>query len=162
MSGYKALIGKAAPPFKLKNYDGNDYDVKPGEKGIPLVIFFYPQAGSFGCTRQACQFRDAVAEKMNFSADKVEIIGVSPDPVDKQEAFVTKEKLTYPVLSDVSKSVAGLYGVGRGMWGIAAIARVTFVIDKKGIVRDAFEGTMNFGAHATFVEKWLETLKSEA
>ena len=48
MSGYKALIGKAAPPFKLKNYDGNDYDVKPGEKGIPLVIFFYPQAGE--CT----------------------------------------------------------------------------------------------------------------
>jgi peroxiredoxin Q/BCP len=81
MSGYKGLIGKAAPQFKLKNYDGHDYDVKPGEKGIPLVIFFYPEAGeytsipdrtkprhsskpgSFGCTREACQFRDAVAGK---------------------------------------------------------------------------------------------------
>jgi peroxiredoxin Q/BCP len=133
MSKYKALIGKAAPQFKLKNYDGSDYDVKPGEKGIPMVIFFYPQAGectsiwadqeiddyqnsgSTGCTGEACQFRDAVAgkpqalsshltislttgcqpiEKINFSAENVEIIGISPDPVEKQEAFVTKHKLT--------------------------------------------------------------------
>lgn len=47
MSGYKSLIGKAAPPFKLKNHDGQDYDVKPGETNLPLVIFFYPESGKY-------------------------------------------------------------------------------------------------------------------
>ncbi|KAF9454712.1 peroxiredoxin Q [Macrolepiota fuliginosa MF-IS2] len=160
MSGYKALIGKAAPPFKLKNYDGEDYDVKPGETGLPLAIFFYPESGSYGCTRQACQFRDAIREKVGFSPDKVQIIGISPDPVEKQKTFVEKEKLTYPVLSDESKDIFQLYGIGRGMWGIVQVARVTFVIDQKGIVRDALEGTMNYGAHTKFVEKWLEGVNS--
>jgi peroxiredoxin Q/BCP len=45
MTGYKSMINKKAPPFKLKNYDGEEYDVKPGESGLPLVIFFYPESG---------------------------------------------------------------------------------------------------------------------
>ncbi|KAJ3564565.1 hypothetical protein NP233_g8214 [Leucocoprinus birnbaumii] len=156
MSDYKSLIGKPAPAFKLKNYDGEEYDVSPGKTGLPLVIFFYPESGSFGCTKQACQFRDLVAEKPIFSSDKVQIVGISPDPVEKQKAFVEKEKLTYPVLSDESKETFVSYGIGKGMWGLTQVARVTFVIDKDGIVRDALEGTMNYGAHAKFVEKWLE------
>ncbi|KAF5360469.1 hypothetical protein D9756_004729 [Leucocoprinus leucothites] len=156
MSGFKSLIGKPAPPFKLKNYDGQDYDVSPGKTGLPLVIFFYPESGSYGCTREACQFRDLVAEKATFSPDKVQVIGISPDPVEKQKAFVEKEKLTYPVLSDESKDVFNSYGIGRGMWGLVQVARVTFVIDREGVVRDAVEGTMNYGAHTKFVEKWLE------
>ena len=83
MSNYKSLIGKSAPPFKLKNYDGQDYGVNPGKTGLPLVIFFYPESGqymrctapkvtmcpflintgSYGCTQQACQFRDAVTSE---------------------------------------------------------------------------------------------------
>ncbi len=81
----------------------------------------------------------------------------------------------YPILSDESKEVFELYGIGRGMWGLVKVARVTFVVDREGIVkyvhfenhgygadssinRDALEGTMNYGAHAKFVEDWLRKL----
>jgi peroxiredoxin Q/BCP len=47
MSGYSGMIGKAAPSFKLKNHSGEDYDVKPGETGLPMVIFFYPESGQY-------------------------------------------------------------------------------------------------------------------
>ncbi|KAL9711023.1 hypothetical protein Ac2012v2_005563 [Leucoagaricus gongylophorus] len=155
MSNYKSLIGTSAPSFKLKNHDGQDYEVNPGKTGLPLVIFFYPESGSYGCTQEACQFRNAVAEKVNFSPDKVQVIGISPDPVERQKTFVEKEKLTYPVLSDESKDIFQLYGVGKGMWGLTRVARVTFVIDREGTVKDALEGTMNYGAHMKFVDKWL-------
>ncbi|KXN88244.1 Peroxiredoxin Q, chloroplastic [Leucoagaricus sp. SymC.cos] len=122
MSGYRSLIGKLAPSFKLKNYDGKEYDANAGESGLPLVIFFYPESGSFHCTRQACQFRDAVA------------------------------------VSDLKRRIK--YGIGRGMWGLVQVVRVTFVIDRQGIVGYVVEGTMNYGAHAKFVEKWLETANS--
>lgn len=105
------------------------------------------------------QVKSSSTEKVNFSPEKVQIIGISPDPVEKQKAFVEKEKLTasfipahltlsppsadtrniqYPVLSDESKEVFQLYGIGKGMWGLVQVARVTFVIDQKGIVRCAF------------------------
>lgn len=47
MSNYKSLIGKSAPSFKLKNYDGQDYEVNPGKTDLPLVIFFYPESGQY-------------------------------------------------------------------------------------------------------------------
>lgn len=59
----KALIGKEAPSVTLTNYDGEQYTLKYGAEqgGIPVVVFFYPKAGTYGCTKEACQFRDAVA-----------------------------------------------------------------------------------------------------
>ncbi|PPQ77479.1 hypothetical protein CVT25_011348 [Psilocybe cyanescens] len=158
---YQSLIGKPAPPITLDNYDGQSFTFTPGEKGLPTALFFYPESGSYGCTKQACQFRDAIAEKDTFGPGKVQIIGISPDPVAKQKAFVEKQKLTYPVLSDVKKEVFKVYGIGKGMLGLAAVARVTFIVDKKGIVRDALDATMNYGAHSKFVEKWLARLQTE-
>lgn len=158
---YRDLIGKAAPPIKLLNYDGESFTFTPGEKGIPTALFFYPASGSYGCTKQACQFRDAIAEKDTFKPGKVQIIGISPDPIEKQKTFVEKEKLTYPVLSDVDKETFKAYGIGKWMMGFSSVARVTFIIDKKGIVRDALDSMINFGAHTKFVEKWLDKLDGE-
>lgn len=85
----------------------------------------------------------------------------------------------YPVLSDVKKEAFKAYGIGRGVFGLLPVARVTFVIDKKGVVRcvtcptsmkryshipfvrDALDATLNFGAHSKFVEKWLVKLEAE-
>jgi len=158
---YRDLIGKTAPSIKLLNYDGESFTFTPGEKDVPTVLFFYPESGSYGCTKQACQFRNAIAEKDIFKPGKVQIIGISPDPVEKQKAFVEKEKLTYPVLSDVDKETFKAYGIGKGIMGLVAVARVTFIVDKKGIVRDGLDATMNYGAHAKFVEKWLDKLDVE-
>ncbi|KAF8158391.1 peroxiredoxin Q [Crassisporium funariophilum] len=158
---YQSLIGKPAPTIMLPNYDGEAFEFKPGEQGTPSVLFFYPESGSYGCTKQACSFRNAVAEKDTFKPGKVQIIGISPDNVEKQKAFVEKEKLTYPVLSDTKKEAFKTYGIGKGMLGFVPVARVTFVIDKKGIVRDALDATVNYGAHSKFVEKWLDKLDAE-
>jgi len=158
---YQSLIGKTAPAITLKNYDGESYTFTPGESGLPTALFFYPESGSYGCTKQACQFRDAIATKDTFKPGKVQIIGISPDPIDKQKTFVEKQKLTYPVLSDIDKSTFKAYGIGKGMFGLTPVARVTFIVDKKGVVRDALDATINYGAHSKFVEKWLDKLQAE-
>ncbi|KAF8194175.1 peroxiredoxin Q [Pholiota molesta] len=148
---YQTLIGKTAPAISLKNYDGETFTFTPGEKGLPTVLFFYPESGSYGCTKEACQFRDAIAEKDTFKPGSVEIIGISPDPVEKQKKFVEKEKLT----------TFKAYAIGRGILGLLPVARVTFIVDKKGNVRDALDATVNYGAHSKFVEKWLAKLEAE-
>ncbi|KAJ7109701.1 peroxiredoxin Q [Mycena crocata] len=176
---HRSLVGKPAPAITLPNYDGESFTLTPGEKGLPIALFFYPKAGSYGCTKEACQFRDAIAEKDVFKAGKVEIIGISPDPVEKQKQFVEKHKLTvskfiyipteicqgnqqYPVLSDSKGEAAKAYGVGKGLFGFADVARVTIIIDGKGNIRETLEGTINYGAHSKFVTKWLDKLEAES
>ncbi|KAF7346276.1 Peroxiredoxin Q [Mycena sanguinolenta] len=122
---HRSLIGKPAPAITLPNYDGESFTLTPGTKGTPTVVFFYPKAGSYGCTKEACQFRDAIAEKDTYKPGKVEVVGISPDSVEKQKVFVEKNKLTYPVLSDSKGEAAKAYGVGKGLFGLADVARVT-------------------------------------
>ncbi|KAJ3852891.1 AhpC-TSA-domain-containing protein [Lentinula lateritia] len=158
---WKELIGTAAPSVTLPNYNGEPYTIVPGKDGVPISLFFYPKSGSYGCTKEACQFRDALAEKEVFKDDRALVIGISPDSVEKQKIFVEKQKLTYPVLSDEKFEARKAYKVGKGMMGLADYARVTFIIDGKGVVRDALDATMNYGAHSKFVTKWLEKLQKE-
>lgn len=158
---HQALIGKPAPTFTLPNYDGENFTLTPGEGGLPIALFIYPKSGSFGCTKEACQFRDAIAEKDTFKPGQVRIVGISRDTVEKQKLFVEKEKLTYPVLSDVEGKALKAYKVGRGMLGMTNVARITFIIDKKGIVRDALDATMHYSAHTKFVSRWLDKLEAE-
>ncbi|EPQ54515.1 AhpC-TSA-domain-containing protein, partial [Gloeophyllum trabeum ATCC 11539] len=98
--------------------------------------------------------------KPNFKDAKIEVIGISADPVEEQKKFVEKHKLTYPVLSDASGEGRKAYHVGKGLLGMTD-ARVTFFIDKTGVVRDVLDTTINFGAHSKFVAKWLETIAAE-
>ncbi|KAG6918319.1 hypothetical protein DXG01_015177 [Tephrocybe rancida] len=146
---HAALIGKQAPAISLPNYNGETFSLTPGE------------TGSYGCTKEACEFRDAIAEKDTFKPGKVQIIGLSRDPVEKQQQFVEKEKLTYSVLSDMKGEATEAYGVGKGLLGLVATARVTIVIDKKGIVRDTLDATLNYAAHSKFVAKWLDKFEVE-
>ncbi|KAF7288581.1 Peroxiredoxin Q [Mycena chlorophos] len=158
---HRKLIGEQAPSVTLPNYDGETYTLE-FTPGVPTAIFFYPKAGSYGCTKEACQFRDAIAEKNTFAAGKVQIVGISADPVEKQKAFVEKHKLTYPVLSDANGEARKAYGIGKGLFGLAETARVTVIVDGKGVIRDTTEGTLNYGAHSKFVTKWLDKLEAEA
>ncbi|KAJ2919192.1 hypothetical protein MD484_g1239, partial [Candolleomyces efflorescens] len=182
MTGFEHLIGKPAPAFTLPNFDGTSFEYKPGASGLPTALLFYPQSGSYGCTQQICSFRDAVigegesmiearvetnsknpgAEKTTFKPETAQVIAISPDPVEKQKQFVEKEQLPFPVLSDTEKEVPKLYGIGKGFFGFAAIARVTFIVDKEGIVRDALDTTVNYNAHQKFVDKWFQKLEAES
>lgn len=66
---FQVLIGKAAPSVTLPNYTGEDFTISPGADGLPIALFFYPKSGSFGCTKEACQFRDAVAGAYSNPSD---------------------------------------------------------------------------------------------
>ncbi|KAF5389254.1 hypothetical protein D9757_003514 [Collybiopsis confluens] len=158
---WKELIGKQAPSVTLSNYDGESYTITPGKDGLPIALFFFPKAFTYGCTREACQFRDALAEREVFKDERAVVIGVSPDSVATQKSFVEKEKLTYPVLSDEKFEARDAFKVGKGMFGLADYARTTFIIDGKGVVRDVMDATINYGGHSKFVTKWLEKLQKE-
>ncbi|KAI0699127.1 peroxiredoxin Q [Cytidiella melzeri] len=160
MGRQHALVGKEAPEISLPNYDGQTFTMNPGSEGVPVALFFYPKSGTYGCTKEACEFRDALVGKETFKTTKAQVVGVSSDPVEKQKEFVEKQKLTYPVLSDSKGEARKAYKVGKGLLGLAD-ARVTFIIDSKGIVRDALDATLNYGAHVKFVNKWLEKLEAE-
>jgi len=160
MTRTHALVGKTAPEISLPNHDGQTYTLKPATSGRPVALFFYPKSGSYGCTKEACEFRDAIAQKESFETSKAQVVGISADPVEKQKEFVEKQKLTYPVLSDSKGEARKAYHVGKGLLGLTD-ARVTFIIDSKGVVRDALDATMNYGAHVKFVNKWLDTLEQE-
>ncbi|ESK94990.1 alkyl hydroperoxide reductase thiol specific antioxidant mal allergen [Moniliophthora roreri MCA 2997] len=157
---WQALLNKTAPTFTIPDSNGQPFTVEGGKDGRPVALFFYPKSGSYGCTKEACQFRDAIADKPNFNPEKLRVIGLSQDSVEKQKQFVEKQKLTYPILSDEKGEARKAYHVGRGLMGLTD-ARVTFIIDSKGIIRDAFDSVMSFNAHCKFIEKWLEKLEKE-
>jgi len=103
-----------------------------------------------------CQFRDALSKDEVFHSTHAQVIGVSPDPVQKQKEFAEKQGVTYPILSDEKGEARKAYQVSRGLMGLTGSTRVTFVIDADGVVQDAFDSVLSYNAHSKFVHTWLE------
>jgi thioredoxin-dependent peroxiredoxin len=123
----KVLPGhKGAKTLKLS-------DVQKGVNAKNIVLFFYPKAMTRGCTKESCQYRDRTKE---FAKLDTVILGISTDKLDAQQEFTEKEHLNFPLLADPEKKVTKAYGVLRPEGNFAN--RVTFVIDKKGIVRKIY------------------------
>ena len=130
--------GKKAPAFTLASSEGGEVSLKD-LKGKTVVLYFYPNDDTPGCTREACEFRDSQAAIKKAGAV---VLGVSGDSLDSHGKFKTKYKLNFPLLSDPGNQVAtkfGAYGektlYGRKFMGII---RSTFVIDGDGVVRKVF------------------------
>jgi len=153
------LVGHKAPSLTLNDAKNEPYTLSPGSNGVPMAVFFYPEAGSMGCTREACDFRDALATDL-FKRSKCEVVGISGDKVTKQKKFVDEQGLNYPVLADVDGEAHKAYQTGKGLLGLTP-PRITFIIDKNGIVRDVYDSVIIFNQHAKFVTKWLEKLETE-
>jgi thioredoxin-dependent peroxiredoxin len=124
--------GDVAPDFRLPGSDGDEVALSDF-RGRHVVVYFYPSAGTPGCTKQACDFRDSLAE-LNDAGFAV--VGISPDKPAKLAKFVADEGLTFPLLSDESKDVLttwGAYGekqnYGRTVMGVI---RSTFVVGPDG------------------------------
>jgi thioredoxin-dependent peroxiredoxin len=124
--------GDVAPDFRLPGSDGAEVALSDF-RGRHVVVYFYPSAGTPGCTKQACDFRDSLAE-LNDAGFAV--VGISPDKPAKLAKFVADEGLTFPLLSDESKDVLtswGAYGekqnYGRTVMGVI---RSTFVVGPDG------------------------------
>ena len=129
-------IGDVAPDFQLLNAEG-DSEKLSDYRGQRVILFFYPKAGTSGCTTQACGFRDNFPK---FEAGNATVIGVSPDEPVALAKWKAKEKLPYTLLSDPEHAVAEQYGVWgeKKMYGNSymGIIRSHFVIDPQGIVED--------------------------
>ena len=126
--------GTRAPAFTLTADDGTK--VRLAElKGSPVVLYFYPQDDTPGCTREACAFRDAQAQLKKLG---VKLLGISPDSVESHARFRDKFQLNFPLLADVGHNVAEKYGAWRekNMYGkkLMGIQRSTFLIDAAGKV----------------------------
>jgi peroxiredoxin Q/BCP len=129
--------GDQAPAFTLPDADGNQVSLTDF-RGKNVVVYFYPAASTPGCTKQACDFRDNLAE-LNDAGFAV--LGISPDKPAKLAKFRDAEQLTFPLLSDVDRSVLGAYGAygEKMMYGktVTGVIRSTFVIDAEGKISEA-------------------------
>ncbi len=121
--------------------------------GKPLVVYFYPADETYGCTIEACSFRDSYED---FTAAGAEVIGISRDDASSHAKFKANHRLPFTLLSDPGGKVSKAWGL-RGVLGIPP--RVTFVFDKEGIVRHKFESRIRFGKH---VDEALEVVKKLA
>ena len=130
----RLAVGDPAPDFTLPAADGSTVTLSD-LRGGRVVVYFYPAAGTPGCTTQACDFRDSLA---SLQGAGYTVVGVSPDPVEKLAAFAEAEQLTFPLVSDTEKTVLEAYGA----WGekknygrtVVGVIRSTVVVDAEGTV----------------------------
>lgn len=122
-------VGDPAPDFDAPTADGKSLSLA-SLRGAPVILYFYPQADTPGCTRESKEFRDIYPE---FTAKKVHVVGVSVDDVEEQKAFAEKYGLPFPLVADSEKSVAKRYGVLRES---GRARRVTFLIGADGRVEE--------------------------
>jgi thioredoxin-dependent peroxiredoxin len=141
-------IGDEVPDFELLDQEGVPRRLTSLLADGPLVLFFYPAAMTSGCTKEACHFRDLAAE---FAAAGVQRAGISRDSVAKQKEFADRHSFDYPLLSDDSGEVAGIFGVKRGIVGQrlgAPVKRWTFAIGMDRKVVAAIHSEVNMDTHA--------------
>lgn len=138
-------IGHKAPDFSLKNQYGEVVHLQSfiGQKNI--VLYFYPKDETGGCTKEACSFRDSYQDFQDLGC---EVIGVSSDSVESHSSFMAHHRLPFILLSDPGKSVAKLYNVNPTLFGLIS-GRVTYVIDKNGVIVHAFQSLMRFEKHVS-------------
>ncbi|WP_425861289.1 peroxiredoxin [Arthrobacter sp. TWP1-1] len=150
-------LDERVPDFTLPDQHGQLRSLAEMTANGPLVIFFYPLAGSGGCTKEACHFRDLQGE---FAAAGASIVGISTDGEAKQLEFANKNSLSYPLLSDRQGEVADLFGVRRRLLAKSLpIKRATFIVDKDLILRFSVSSETNMDLHA---DQALEALKTLA
>jgi peroxiredoxin Q/BCP len=148
----KLKVGSVAPDFTLPSQSGEMVSLEDFLGHRPVVIFFYPKDDSPGCTKQVCAFRDDYEE---FGKLDAEVIGISSDPVESHRGFAARHRLPFTLVSDEGGKVRKLYGVPNTL-GLFP-GRVTYVIDKKGVVRHIFSSQVGIDRH---VEGALEALES--
>jgi thioredoxin-dependent peroxiredoxin len=129
--------GDKAPAFSLSDADGKTVKLSDF-KGRKVIVYFYPAASTPGCTKQACDFRDSLAQLNDAGLD---VVGISPDKPEKLAKFRDAEGLTFPLLSDPDRSVLTAWGTfgEKTMYGktVQGVIRSTFIVDEKGKIEVA-------------------------
>ena len=149
-------VGDKAPDFTLPSQMGDNVSLSEyfGKKSV--VLYFYPKDESPGCTKEACTFRDNYEELANLGA---EVLGVSGQSVESHKSFASHYGLPFLLLSDVGNKVRELYGVQATMGIIPG--RVTFIIDKAGVVRHVFVSQTQAQRHVEEAKNTLMEIEKE-
>ena len=148
-------VGSFIPAFTLPDQNGNMFNIGSllGKKN--MVIYFYPQDDSPGCTAQACAFRDQFEV---FSAADAVIIGISSQSVKSHKAFAVKHRLSFTLLSDEGNKIRKQFGVPTNLLGLLP-GRVTYVADKSGKVIYTFNSQLQTEKHVDEALRILKELK---
>lgn len=138
MTDARLAPGDLAPDFTLLDQNGDPVTLSE-LRGSKVVLYFYPEAMTPGCTTEACDFRDNLN---SFASAGIRVLGVSKDDVAKLAAFAARDRLTYTLLSDTDLAVQQAYGVWgeKSLYGkiVVGSIRSTFVIGDDGRIERAF------------------------
>lgn len=133
----RLAAGDPAPGFTLADADGNDVALSD-YRGRWVIVYFYPRASTPGCTKQACDFRDSLAE---LNDADFAVLGISPDKPEKLASFRDSENLTFPLLSDPGKEVMTAWGAfgEKQNYGktVQGVIRSTFIVNPEGAIAKA-------------------------
>jgi len=134
---------KLAPDFNLMDQSGHAHQLAD-YRGQWLIVYFYPRDNTPGCTREACSFRDNLAD---FDQLNCRVIGINPGNRDKHQQFAEHHRLNFPLLADPQGRVARAYGALLSFGPIKLTKRHTFIINPRGEIakhyRQVSVGTQN-------------------
>jgi len=129
----KLKAGDKAPDFTLQDAFGKSFKLSSYKGKAPVIVYFYPKAGTSGCTKEACGIRD---DWSKFKENNIPVLGISTDDKPAIKKFIDDYKLNFPLLSDADKKVSKEYGV-LGMLGMDK--RITFIVDKNSKIAEVME-----------------------
>jgi peroxiredoxin Q/BCP len=144
-------VGDIAPDFTLPAQNGSTVSLRDFRGQKAVVLYFYPKDDTPGCTAESCAFRDQYEV---FKTAGAEVIGVSGDSRESHQKFAAKYNLPFVLLSDKDDQVRKQYGATMAFGLIPG--RVTYVLDKQGVVQYVFDSMLNFQGH---VEEALKTIQ---
>ncbi len=146
-------VGDRVPEFTAVIQDGSTIHLSDFLGKRALVLFFYPKDGTPVCTKEACAFRDSYEQFVDAGA---EVIGVSSDSSERHRTFADKYNLSFPLICDTDSKLRGSFGVPAN-FGLFP-GRVTYVIDRDGVVRLVFEAQFASNAHVRQALNAIEAL----
>ena len=144
-------VGDTIPEVSLQSQTGDTVNLKSFQGNKCVVLYFYPKDDTPGCTKESCSFRDSYTA---FQEAGAEVIGISADDVASHKAFAAKHNLPFTLLSDTGNATRKAFGVPSTLGLLPG--RVTYVIDKSGVVRHIFNSQLNFQGH---IDESLKVVK---
>lgn len=149
-------VGSSAPDFTLPSNQGKDISLHSYKGKSVVVLYFYPKDNTAVCTKEACLFRDSYE---SFAENGATVLGISSDSTSSHESFAKSQKLPFYLLSDTDGAVRKLYQV-KSTFGLMP-GRVTYVIDKEGVIRHEFDSPLDASGHVAESLAWVKKLSTQ-
>ncbi|MFM8734856.1 MAG: peroxiredoxin [Pirellulales bacterium] len=139
---HRVGVGDRAPAFTATLQDGGTFDSSGVIGRKWLVLFFYPKDDTPVCTKEACAFRDSYEKFVEAGA---EVVGVSSDSAASHARFAARHRLPFPIIADERRELRTLFGVPATLGFLPG--RVTYVIDREGVVRMVYSAMLASDGH---------------